>query len=81
MVLNQLFAGVQQSIFSKWSLFNSFHTTALFPNPLKTSENQGFTDFFREYRKRPVVLNGLIPFAVIFPFISSLILHLLAAEY
>ena len=35
-------------------LFNPFHATGLFLYPLKTSENQRFSDVFRGYRKRPV---------------------------
>ena len=35
-------------------LLNPFHDTALFPYPLKTSENQKFSDFFRGYRKKTV---------------------------
>ena len=34
--------------------FNSFNATALFLYPLKTSENNRFSDVFRGYRKRPV---------------------------
>ena len=33
---------------------NLFHTTGLFLDPLKTSENLWFTDVFRGYRKRLV---------------------------
>ena len=33
---------------------NTFHATGLFLYPLKTSENQRFSDVSREYRKRPV---------------------------
>ena len=40
-------------------LFNSFHATGLFLYPLKTSENQRFSDVFRGYRKRPMALNEL----------------------
>ena len=32
---------------------NQFHTTGLFVQPLKTSENQRFSDIFFGYRKRP----------------------------
>ena len=40
-------------------LLNPFHATSLFRCPLKTSENQRFSDVFRRYRKRLVALNGL----------------------
>ena len=33
---------------------NLFHTTGLFLYPLKTSENQRFSDVFMVYRKRPM---------------------------
>ena len=33
---------------------NSFHANGLFQYPLKTSENQRFSDVFKGYRKRPV---------------------------
>ena len=33
---------------------NQFHTACLFVYPLKTLENQRFSDVFRGYRKRPV---------------------------
>ena len=39
--------------------FNTFHATRLFQYPRKTSENQRFSDVFREYQKRPVAWNGL----------------------
>ena len=42
---------------------NPFHAFCLFLHPLKTSENLLFSDVFRRYRKRSVVLNGLIPWA------------------
>ena len=38
---------------------NQFHTACLFVNPLKTLENQRFSDVFRGYRKRPVAWNVL----------------------
>ena len=38
---------------------NTFHATGLFWFPLKTSENQSFSDVFRGYRKKPVARNGL----------------------
>ena len=41
-------------------IFNPFHTTGLFRYPLKTSENQSFSDVFRDYPKRPVAWNKLI---------------------
>ena len=41
-------------------IFDLFHSNDLFLNPLKMSENQRFSGFFfREYRKRHVVWNGL----------------------
>ena len=40
-------------------LFNPFHATDLFWYPLKTSENQRFSDVFREYQKKSVSWNGL----------------------
>ena len=36
------------------TLINRFHAIGLFLHPLKTSENQRFSDVFRGYRKRPV---------------------------
>ena len=42
-----------------FSVINPFHATGLLLRPLKTSENQGFSDVFRVYRKRPMLLNGL----------------------
>ena len=39
---------------------NSFHATNLFLHPLKTSENQRFSDVFRWYSKRPVAWNELL---------------------
>ena len=39
---------------------NPFHATDLFRWPLKTSENQRFSDVFRGYQKWSVVWNGLI---------------------
>ena len=38
---------------------NPFHTTSLFPYPLKTSENLQISDVFSRYKKRPVACNGL----------------------
>ena len=40
-------------------VFTPFHATSLFLYPLKTSENERFSDVFREYRKRPVAWKGL----------------------
>ena len=40
-------------------LINPFHATDLFWYPLKTSENQRFSDVFRGYQKRSVAWNGL----------------------
>ena len=39
---------------------NPFHATALFLYPLKTMENQRFSDVFREHRKKPAAWNGLL---------------------
>ena len=39
--------------------FNSFHASVPFLYPLKTSENQSFSDVFREYRNGILVQNGL----------------------
>ena len=41
-----------------------FHATDLFWYPLKTSENQRFSDVFRGYQKRSMTWNGLIAFLV-----------------
>ena len=38
---------------------NAFHVTGLFLRPLKTSENQRFSDVFMGYRKRQVTWNAL----------------------
>ena len=43
----------------KYLDINPFHATDLFWYPLKTSENQRFSDIFRGYQKRSVVLNRL----------------------
>ena len=40
-------------------IINPFHATDLLLYPLKTSENQRFSDVFRGYQKRSVVRNGL----------------------
>ena len=39
------------------SFINLFNDTGLFLYPLKTSENLWFSNVFRKYRERPVVLN------------------------
>ena len=39
---------------------NQFRATCFFKYPLKTSENQGFSDVFRGYQKRSGAWNGLI---------------------
>ena len=44
----------------KFAMINLFHTTDLFQSPLRTSENQIFSDYLRGYRNRPVAWNGLI---------------------
>ena len=41
------------------SKFNPIHATDLFWYSLKTSENQRFSDVFREYQKRSVAWNEL----------------------
>ena len=41
-------------------IINLFHATIFSLYPLKTSENQRFSDVFRRYRKRPVAWNRLI---------------------
>ena len=38
---------------------NPFHATDLFLYLLKTSENQRFSDIFKEWRRRPVTPNVL----------------------
>ena len=40
-------------------IINPFHVTDLLLYPLKTLENQMFSDVFRGYQKRSVVRNGL----------------------
>ena len=40
--------------FVRQALINPFHSTGLFLHPLKTSENQRFSDVFRGYRKQKV---------------------------
>ena len=42
-------------IFQGYFPFNPFSATSLFLYPLKTSENLGFSNAFRGYRKKPVV--------------------------
>ena len=39
--------------------FNPFHATDLFWYPMKTSENQRFSNVFRGYQNRSVTWNGL----------------------
>ena len=41
---------------------NPFHDTGVFLYPMKTSENQRFSDVFRGYRKRLVAWNRLMYF-------------------
>ena len=38
----------------KPNVFNPFHTPCLFLYPLKTSENEKFSDILTGYRNRPV---------------------------
>ena len=46
---------------SKWIYaVNLFHVTGLILYPLKTSENQRFSDVIRGYRRRPVTWNRLM---------------------
>ena len=40
-------------------LINQFHVAGLFFYPLKTSENQRFSDVFKGYRKKLMAWNGL----------------------
>ena len=40
------------------NLINPFHATGFFLYPLKTSENQRFSNVFRGYRKRTMARNG-----------------------
>ena len=42
-----------------FKILNPFHATGLFLYSLKTWQNQRFNDVSREYKKRPVVQNGL----------------------
>ena len=44
--------------FSICDLVDPFHAIGVFLYPLKTSENQRFSDLFRRYRKTPVAWNG-----------------------
>ena len=63
-----------QAITTKQSqalVINPFQATGLFWYPLKTSENQRFSDVFRGFRKRPVAWNGLIKRIVINLFIKK----------
>ena len=46
-------------IYFSGNLISPCHATGLFLYPLKTSENQRFSDVFRGYRKRPVAWNWL----------------------
>ena len=54
---------IKQHLGDIWSWIhekvNPFHATDLFSYPLKTSENQRFSDVFRGYQKRSVAWNGL----------------------
>ena len=40
-------------------IVNPFNTTDLLLHPIKTSEDQGISDIFRGYRKRPMAWNEL----------------------
>ena len=50
----------------RYIYINPFHATGIFLNPLKTSENQRFSDVLSGYRKRPVknMKNMLILFHI-----------------
>ena len=43
----------------QYNVISPFHALGFFLYLLKTLENQRFSDVFRGYRKRPVVLNRL----------------------
>ena len=70
-VLNSFFLWFQEtyelSTFNSIALlsnhiFNPFSTSVPLPYPLKTSENQRFSDVFRGYRSETLVENGLRTF-------------------
>ena len=61
--------------------FNLFLATGPFLYPLKTSENQRFSNIFRGFRKRPVICNGLsISVANISRFLVSIETELLCSR-
>ena len=51
---------IQCFFFTIYYVLNPFHATDLFWYPLKTSENQTFSNVSRGYQKRSVARNGLI---------------------
>ena len=57
--LEFLFSHAGDRIYFKVMIINPFYTTGLFLYPLNALENQGFSDVFRGYRKKPVTWNGL----------------------
>ena len=50
---------VREIVLLETEVFDTFHATGLFLYSLHMSENQGFSDVFRSYKKRPVACNGL----------------------
>ena len=55
----------RQLLEEEYKYVSLFHATTLFLYPLKTLENQRFSDAINGYRKRPVALNRLIQKAVL----------------
>lgn len=49
----------------------TFHYTGLFLYPLKTLENQSFSDVFKEYKMKSVTWNELSPWVKVFLFADS----------
>ena len=58
-MVNILVQPLTRTCTSKDFLFNPLQPSVAFLYPLKTSENQRFSDIFRGYRKRPVARKGL----------------------
>ena len=56
---SKVVATLSESKPSESTCFNPFHATGLFLYPLKTLENQRFSDNYRGYRKRPVASKRL----------------------
>ena len=50
----------KNALSTNFSCINLFHAIDLFQYPLRTSENQRFSDVLREYWKRPVAWNVLM---------------------